>query len=510
MTPSASSSSSFRAKLEVRITSTETIKPSSPTTPRHDATFKLSLMDNYAPPLYMPCVFYYPQRSSESESSGDRRIDILKSSLAEALTRFYPLAGRLGEADSIPAVHCNDAGVPFSVAKVVHGGTLAAFLGTAPEPDSLAQFLPFPADQLSTAAAIQCAPQTAVRATVFPCGGVVVGTCSFHKIMDARTFFDFMLLWSAVARAGGGGGGWGYAHNRAATELFPARPGDANPTTFDFGSEQGETRVTRRFVFDEEAISSLKAISRSEHVPNPTRFEAVGGFTWKCAMNAAATARASAGGEPVTIHSVAVYQTYFLNINGFNKVILRNVILTAVMATDLRGRMKEPLPDYSIGNVVWLSPVWHNYSQNLSEALVLQQLATELRRSKGATDDEFMEKIEGGHGREEFMRNGETMWKALMAGFHAETESSSCSKTMVVGISSIVGIRLYDVDFGWGKPGWVSMTTYANQAPNSVLLMPSPKGHGMEAWVTLGEQEIAMLQRDDSDLLAYAKRNPAL
>lgn len=63
----------------------------------------------------------------------------LEKSLSDALTEFYPLAGRLVVEDLV--VDCNDEGVEFFEAQVsgkiadfVHGGSMA---------DQLDQFLPW-------------------------------------------------------------------------------------------------------------------------------------------------------------------------------------------------------------------------------------------------------------------------------------------------------------------------------------------------------------------------------
>ncbi|KAK2990651.1 hypothetical protein RJ640_007785 [Escallonia rubra] len=98
--------------MEVEIVSREIIKPSSQTPP-HLRVFKLSLFDQIATVSYVPIVFFYPM------NQGNYRITEiscrLKSSLSKALTRFYPLAGRIKDHVSID---CNDEGVPFLETRV--------------------------------------------------------------------------------------------------------------------------------------------------------------------------------------------------------------------------------------------------------------------------------------------------------------------------------------------------------------------------------------------------------
>ncbi|CAL1387876.1 unnamed protein product [Linum trigynum] len=123
------------------------------------------------------------------------------------------------------------------------------------------------------------------------------------------------------------------------------------------------------------------------------------------------------------------------------------------MAVDLRPRMKEPWLDYySVGNIFWANPTVYKYDskQRSDEVKTLQQLVGELRSSVSKVDEKLMQKLEGGDGREEFFMNQQSWLMALMPTGVAESES----RVMMFGMSSLVGIRFYDVDFGWGnQPG---------------------------------------------------------
>ncbi|XP_048328519.2 BAHD acyltransferase At5g47980 [Ziziphus jujuba] len=88
-------------------------------------------------------------------------------------------------------------------------------------------------------------------------------------------------------------------------------------------------------------------------------------------------------------------------------------------------------------------------------------------------------------------------------------DSSKKKKKKKSIIIQLVNIRkrfeLYDVaDFGWGKPIWIS----ANDN-NSFLLMDTKGGDGIEALVTLSEEEKALLEKDD-ELLTFATSNPSV
>jgi hypothetical protein len=86
-----------KIKMEVEIISKECIKPSSPTPPSLK-TYKLSLLDQVVPSAYIPMIFFYPMNKSISHSVVDivsQRSHLLKQSLSNTLTRFYPFAGKI-------------------------------------------------------------------------------------------------------------------------------------------------------------------------------------------------------------------------------------------------------------------------------------------------------------------------------------------------------------------------------------------------------------------------------
>ncbi|KAF5208118.1 Vinorine synthase-like [Thalictrum thalictroides] len=64
----------------------------------------------------------------------------------------------------------------------------------------------------------------------------------------------------------------------------------------------------------------------------------------------------------------------------------------------------------------------------------------------------------------------------------------------------------YETDFGWGNPIWVtSINLILN---NTVTLMDTKTGEGIEAWVTLDELDMARFECEQ-ELLAFASANPS-
>ncbi|CAL5417108.1 unnamed protein product [Camellia sinensis] len=89
----------------------------------------------------------------------------------------------------------------------------------------------------------------------------------------------FVRCWTAIAY---------HPHFNSASSLFPLRESqDDRISLLDMRwLLKEENGIWSRFVFDAEAIPSLKVQATSEAVPNPTRFEVVSSFIWKQAMDA--------------------------------------------------------------------------------------------------------------------------------------------------------------------------------------------------------------------------------
>ncbi|KAB2601211.1 vinorine synthase-like [Pyrus ussuriensis x Pyrus communis] len=99
--------------INVEVIHKEIIKPSSPT-PHHLRYLPLSVFDQFKYEIYLPHVVFYPS-SSEEHSLVAEKSELLKKSLSEALTQFYPFAGEFKYNDSI---NCDDRGAVFLEAQV--------------------------------------------------------------------------------------------------------------------------------------------------------------------------------------------------------------------------------------------------------------------------------------------------------------------------------------------------------------------------------------------------------
>ncbi|CAN1171127.1 Stemmadenine O-acetyltransferase [Linum perenne] len=180
----------------ISILSNENVKPS--TLPA-EPMIKLSLLDQLTPMSYSPLIlFYHPSINTAPIPLGSAQR--LKWSLSQALSIYYPLAGRVRDNFSIHDFH---VGVPFLETRV-NCRLRSLFGGGSHNVDQMSMMgklnnlLPF----LAFCKAHESGPLLAVQMNVFECGGMALGCCFSHKTTDAATASAFLKAWSTV-NAGG-------------------------------------------------------------------------------------------------------------------------------------------------------------------------------------------------------------------------------------------------------------------------------------------------------------------
>lgn len=240
--------------MEINITSRETIKPSSPTSNEHK-THKLCLFDVFQLNTYFPLILFYHKTN---DMQGFSQVSTqLKNSLSKALTIFYPLGGRRSDCFSID---CNDEGAIYIEALV--NINMEEFL--KPPKLELINKL-FPCEPNKTHSYQQVLPQLQVQVNIFKCGGIAIGLCNLHTILDACSCSSFLRTWSSICKGSSLRDGMSCPDFCSASSLFPprntlgVRAGVMNMN--NKGSEIEVKCSTRRFLFDNKAINDLKDMS---------------------------------------------------------------------------------------------------------------------------------------------------------------------------------------------------------------------------------------------------------
>ncbi|MED6192661.1 hypothetical protein PIB30_011994 [Stylosanthes scabra] len=428
--------------MEMELICKEIMKPSS-ATPPHLKTYPLSYFDVTTPPQYMPVLYFYNIKQIENQES---KLALLKKSLQEALSAYYPIAGRFkGQL----AIDCNDEGVPLLITKLkCH---LSNFLKNPITPN----LLPLFPDNLawSDMNNPEHDPIMAIQINCFQCGGFAIAVCLSHKFGDVSTLFNFVNHWAAIA-----------SHHQDQNKPLPSPPLlDAGVSIFPQGNLPVYREkpyyalpksVCKRFVFEASKIEALKAMAG----PNqPTRFQAVGALIYKCAVSALSP----------------------------------NSSLFTCVSVNLRKRMDPPVPSNTLGNMVLF------FMFMISERDQPAELVSKMK--EGMIRNEMEWKKYGGKYRDlDFIAEALKRW--------SDAPPPGALKFPIIVHSGWCGFSMYEADFGWGKPAWIaSVTNYEN----GVVCLDARDGKGMEVIVNMEEQNMAKFECNQ-ELLQYASLDPSV
>ncbi|KAJ4845089.1 hypothetical protein Tsubulata_048646 [Turnera subulata] len=427
------------------------VRPASLLIQQRQEPYKLSLFDQLTPSTYAPLVLFYASRNDDPYT----RIIRLKESLSQTLDLYYPLSGRV--VDNL-FVHRFHEGVPFFEAQV--NCPISDFLKHH-EIESLMNHLlpckPFNKEDLR-------APVLACQVSVFSCGGIALGISFSHKLIDGGTAKGLNDTWSSFSR--GDASGVVPPVLGEASHFFPPRqsfPQNHLSLMESIWFTEGNY-ITRRFLFDAKAIASLKAkaaIGNPE--AKPSRIETLSCFIWKCCMSAT-----KALGSP------------------------KSSIL--VEAVNLRHRTKPPMSDASISNNFWWAVAM---AQPTDEKKELHDQLNLLNEAIALYDTDYTHSLQGEEGADamgEFLNQLE--------------EFVTLEKPDIFAFTSWLGLT--KLNFGWGEPFWVGLMGKVGPAfKNLTVFIETKDGKGIEAWITLDEARMKILEHD-SNFLAFCSPNAKL
>ncbi|XP_027364669.1 vinorine synthase-like [Abrus precatorius] len=441
--------------MEITITSRETIKPFLPT-PNENKFFQLCLFDQLQLVTYLPMVLFYPKKEPFLETS--HICAQLKRSLSETLTIFYPIAGRRKNHTFIT---CNDEGALYLEAKVNHN--MIEFL-TPPKLEFLNKLLPCEPNKMHPNGEVL--PQVLVQVNMFNCGGIAIGTCNLHTLLDGCSGSLFQTTWASICR--GSREETPSPDFTSASSFFP--PINHLSLHDHVGQNNEDSKVqknctTRRFVFDAQSINTLRADAKDNESSNsPTRYEALAAFIWKHMTLAYKMECGDSTRPAVAIHIV-----------------------------DMRRRMGEPFSKYTIGNILWPVMVCCETVNVDTDARYLISIA---REKFGKLSRELFLRV-----KSDPNILGSNQCVDLPQGM----ETRSPIPTV---LTSWCGLNFSELDFGWGKPLWAGVRGGDQETlPNVAVIMET--GEGMEAWLTMEIQHIAKLEKNE-EFLRLALPNPSV
>ncbi|KAI5669512.1 hypothetical protein M9H77_19365 [Catharanthus roseus] len=214
----------------------------------------------------------------------------------------------------------------------------------------------------------------------------------------------------------------------------------------------------KRFVFDKETLEEMKQLvsSKSSSLKDPTKVEMVSAFIWK------------------HIIDITIAKNPNTKIRSFG----------AFHVVDLRRRLSLPSLSNAMGNFGIMTLA--KWGEDLEYYLADQKdrdycnLVTPLRTAIRRKD------------YNDYIQNEEKKMEFFRFRTQSDPEMEYCFFT------SWCKLPFYQVDYGWGKPFAICYPVLP--VKNVVTLMDTKSGDGIEATITMVEDEMAMLPTQFLDL----------
>lgn len=443
--------------MEINVTSTQIIKPSSPTSNQHK-TYKLCLFDVFQLNTYFPLILFYRKTSDVQEFSNVSTK--LKDSLSKTLTIFYPLCGRRND---IFSIDCNDEGAIYMEASI--NMEMEEFL-SPPKLELINKMLP--CEPNKTHPYNKILPQILVQVNTFKCGGIAIGLCNLHTILDAYSCSLFLKTWSSICN--GSMDEICEPNFSNSSLIFPPRNTEGvreGVLNINKGLEIELKCSTRRFLFDNKSINELKEISLKNDLVETklhTSYKVVSSFICK--------------------HMIVACMKETCDESKKLVVVLHVV--------DMRRRMGESLLQSSIGNLLWPAMV---VCENVKKDTKISDMVKVLGDGIGKVNEELYLKLKN---------DARFLW------------SDECGELMLEGMenknpisfvfTSWGNMGFKEIDFGWGKPLWIAQRGGTKETiPNTIVLMETCEG--IEAWITMADKHLDHLE-SDVEFNQFAMLNP--
>ncbi|KAL8097388.1 acyltransferase-like [Apium graveolens] len=426
-----------RRQLHVVSRSRTNVKPASPT-PLKFKDYNIPSHDLLMPDFCIPLILLYPNpQLSNPSASKTAIINLLKKTLSETLSEYYPFAGRLSSSGS--HVDCNDEGIHFLEAQIAC--SLSEILEKNPVRDEKEGYGHlFPPGSIWHNVSYS-RNLMAVQLNHFSCGGIAIAVILSHRVADGLTLMSFVSYWARLSRNLNDQEKLVHRSPCFVHELLLPQSGNHNLTATQFVAPE-KNWITTEIVFPHSKVDKLKAELEMQDEQqgiiinkNYTRNELVTALLYRCAVTAATASNSG---------------TY-----------TKSVLLQAV---NMRPVIDPPLPKTSVGNLITCN---HIPTDTMNETK-LNTLVGQMRKG--------MMQLRG---------------SKSMVGKEAFALIDKYTKLIykVYAISSICKFPLYDeTDFGWGRP--VKAAVVDTPLVNFIFMMDTPSRDGIIATVSLEKQDM--------------------
>ncbi|XP_058092123.1 phenolic glucoside malonyltransferase 2-like [Magnolia sinica] len=418
-----------------------------------DASLPITLFDVVwlqLPPVQRLFFYQFPQNPDNTITTThfiNTLLPKLKHSLSLSLRLFFPLAGNLTRSPNNgehEIRYVNGDSVSFTVAE----SDADFHLLMANHPRDVMELHPL-VPQLPVSDP-QNQPLLALQVTIFPDSGICIGTCIHHAVADGSSSMHFMKSWASICQSGD-------------ESLIRSRP-------FYDRSVAAYLDGLKRLMLDQIANFKRDQVSDSLKA-RATPFLAtfiIGRADIETLRRRILARRCDASQKPIHCSSFVLTCAYvwvcLIRSRGDD---VRDKNVHFYFPVDCRARLVPPIPATYFGNCIGCCRC-HAKGNDLATEDGVGPASEAIGRTIQALD--------GG------VLNGVETWIP-------EFVSTAASGERIVTVAGSPKFRVYDTDFGWGRPVKVEVFSIQEAGAISVADTRDEEG-GIEVGVSLPKGEM--------------------
>ncbi|KAK3434023.1 hypothetical protein EUGRSUZ_D01509 [Eucalyptus grandis] len=353
------------------------------------------------------------------------------------------MAGRYIEDDGC-FIDCNDLGVELVHAKV--NCQIDQLLHGDPDMDLIDRLSKFPSNVVGN-------PLVVIQVNTFECDGLVIGVRFTRKIGDVCTMAMFINSWATACQ---GSIDSVVCPSFEFSTLLPVK--ESVPTYRPPPRIDNEEFVMSRFKFSSNAILKLKALARDDtknlmsKTSQPSRVEVVSALISRALID--------------------------IDRNKHGK----QTAFVVCMMVNLREKINLAIPADSFGN---LSAVMFARSG--------QPVADKGKLEFSGMVNVIHDIISDAKTKYATILDKEKLCSMVVNSQTEFIKNVSTDEEFVIAFSSWCRYRLYENDFGWGKPVFISNTSVNFRL---IVLIDDEAGGGINACITIKKDEMILLKQD--------------
>lgn len=404
-------------------------------------------------------TFYYNQKlllyktSSSPSSDFNDIVGRMKEGLAVVLDHFYPLAGRLAKDDKDGSVVVECSGDSLVGAEVIEASTEGVGVEELAEGEAtslLQEVVPYTG--IMNLEGFH-RPLLAVQFTKLK-DGLALGCAFNHAILDGHSTWHFMTSWAEITRTGSATFSVPPFLDRTKARSVRLKVDlPPSPKAHELADPSGPPKllVANVFSFPQPALDKLKAEANANLPPGSkpfSTFQSLGAHVWRSVCRAR-------GLKPEDYTVFAIFM-------------------------DCRTRVDPPMPDSYFGNLI--------------QAIFTVTASGLLLGSPPEFGACLMQKVIDGH-------DAKTI-EGRLADYEAKPKMLHYADAGIncVAVGSSPRFKVYDVDFGFGRPERVRSGSN-NKFDGMMFLYPGREGKGgIDVELTLDGEAMKNLEKDETFL----------